>query len=134
MYLVRLLVFCNLHIGHSTTHNKGHLKIVVRPTKAKWVSCNWFVGVLQTAQKPTHNTQQRPLKVFGRPATGKRNAVYWMLYFYRNILSHELQTHDNNPKELILLIEWKTTENGKIYGGLDKAPRQFAEKVYGFIK
>ena len=33
-----------------------------------WVSCNWFVGVLQKAQKPSHNTQQRPLKVFGSPA------------------------------------------------------------------
>ena len=43
-------------------------------------------------------------------------------------------TNDNNIKELILRREWKTTENGKIYGGLDKAPRQFAEKVYGFIK
>ncbi len=44
----------------------------------------------------------------------QRNAVYWMLYFYRNIFSHELQTHDNNSKELVLLREWKTTENGVV--------------------
>ena len=40
-----------------------------------WVSCNSFVGVLQAAQKPSHNTQQRPLKVFGRPATAKNSII-----------------------------------------------------------
>jgi hypothetical protein len=32
-----------------------------------------FVGVLQAAQKPSRNTEQWPLKFFGRPATAEDN-------------------------------------------------------------